>query len=231
MSRVLTPQTLTQTYTTYSGCDIEAFIESSLIGNIQGVSFSVTREKAPVYVMGAADPVSFSRGKRGIAGSLIFTNFDRQALYDVMNNETLDLSYYRKAFDIAAGGRSYDLFSTKGVDASKSLEGERVIANYEDQIPPFTITLSASNEYGGSSWMAIFGVEILNAGAGLSIDDIVSETQYTFVARSLVSWQPKSKDANWKALADQALSKFENTAASRSINLASDLATGTTTGA
>jgi len=53
---------ISQTYTSMSGCDIQAFIESTLIGNIQGVSYSVTREKAPVYVMGSPEPVSFSRG-------------------------------------------------------------------------------------------------------------------------------------------------------------------------
>ncbi len=51
-----------QSYTSMSGCDIQAFIESVALGNIQGVSFSITREKAPIYVMGSVDPVSFSRG-------------------------------------------------------------------------------------------------------------------------------------------------------------------------
>ena len=82
-------QKISQTYTSMSGCDINAYINNNIIGNIQGVSFSITREKAPIYDMGATDPISFSRGKRGIAGSLIFTNFDREALYDVKNSETL----------------------------------------------------------------------------------------------------------------------------------------------
>jgi hypothetical protein len=213
---------ITQTYTSMSGCDIQAFIESTLLGNIQGVSFSVTREKAPIYVMGSVDPVSFSRGKRGIAGSLIFTNFDREAMYDVKKSNTLNLKYYKKAFDLAAGGRSYDLFSAVG-DPSVPLEGERVPANYSDQIPPFTVVLTGNNESGGSMWMAILGVELLNEGAGLSIDDIVNETQMTFVAKSIVSWQPKAKGQDWAAVTDSALAKFENTAAARSINLANTL--------
>lgn len=223
MARVFDPQEITQTYTSMSGCDIEAFIESTLLGNIQGVSFSITREKAPVYVMGAVDPVSFSRGKRGIAGSLIFTNFDREALFDVKNSETLDLQYYKKPFDIAAGGRSFDLFKTNA--ASKSIEGERTTANYSDQLPPFSVILSGNNEYGTNMWMAILGVELLNEGSGLSIDDIVNETQMTFVARTIVPWRPKTTEGNWRAIADEALTKFENTAAFRSINLARTLST------
>ena len=209
---------ITQTYTSMSGCDIQAFIESVLLGNIQGVSFSITREKAPIYVMGAADPVSFSRGKRGIAGSLIFTNFDREALYDIKNSTSLDLGYYKKNFDIAAGGRDYDLLKTSGIDGTKALEGAKATANYSDQIPPFSIVLTGANEYGSTMWMSIMGVELLNEGAGLSIDDIVNETQMTFVARAVVPWQPKTTDQNWNQLTTSALNQFANTEASRSIN-------------
>ena len=61
---------------------------------------------------------------------------------------------------------------------------------FSDQIPPFDITLAAANEYGSASVMRIYGVEILNEGYGVSIDDIVSEQQETYVARSLVGWRP-----------------------------------------
>ncbi len=51
---------------------------------MQAVSYSVTREKAPIYTMGSADVRSFSRNKRGIAGSLVWVNFDRHALLDLV---------------------------------------------------------------------------------------------------------------------------------------------------
>ena len=38
------------TYTTFSGCDIVCSFGSQIIGEIQGISYSVTREKAPVNV-------------------------------------------------------------------------------------------------------------------------------------------------------------------------------------
>ncbi len=44
----------------------------------------LTREKAPVYTLGSADVRSFSRNQRGIAGSLIWVNFDRHALLDLV---------------------------------------------------------------------------------------------------------------------------------------------------
>ena len=37
--------------------------------------------------------------------------------------------------------------------------------------------------------MKIFGVEILNEGSGVSIDDPVTEMQATFVARYIEPWQ------------------------------------------
>ena len=54
---------------------------------------------------------------------------------------------------------------------------------YSDQVLPFDITLTGANEYGAMCAAKIFGVEILNEGSGVSIDDAVTEMQATFVAR------------------------------------------------
>ena len=85
----------TKTYTSFSGCDITAAFNGKIIGELQGITYSVSREKAPIYTMGSAEPRSFSRGKRGIAGTLVFTVFDRDALIeefkDKLNGETLGI--------------------------------------------------------------------------------------------------------------------------------------------
>jgi hypothetical protein len=54
---------------------------------------------------------------------------------------------------------------------------------YSDQVLPFDVTLAGNNEYGAATAMRIYGIEILNEGSGVSIDDAVSEMQATFVAR------------------------------------------------
>ena len=54
---------------------------------------------------------------------------------------------------------------------------------YSDHILPFDVTLAGTNEIGAATTMKIFGVEILNEGSGVSIDDAVTEMQATFVAR------------------------------------------------
>ena len=60
---------------------------------------------------------------------------------------------------------------------------------YSDQILPFDITIAGVNEMGAASAMKIFGIEILNEGFGVSVDDAVSEMQCTFVARGIEPWQ------------------------------------------
>ena len=72
----------THTYTSFSGCDIVCTFGTAVIGELQAISYSVTREKAPIYTMGSAELRSVSRGKRGIAGSLVFTVFVRDALIE-----------------------------------------------------------------------------------------------------------------------------------------------------
>ena len=68
-----------------------------------------------------------------------------------------------------------------------STKGNKELASpwYSDQILPFDITLSATNEVGRAAACKIFGVEILNEGYGVSIDDSISEMQATFVARAV----------------------------------------------
>ena len=202
----------TRTFTSFSGADITASFGSRAIGELQAIQYSVTREKAPIYTMGSADPRSFSRGKRGIAGTLVFTQFDRDALIEEMGIEAGKdgLTYQTFAANNAlnndavsqilsgnlkmsngqieeAGGRlpvQYwdEVMSQLGygsnVDSAAKVE-------YSDQIPPFHITITFANEYGQRAKLEIHHVEILNEGAGYSIDDVVSAKSCTFIARKI----------------------------------------------
>lgn len=68
------------TLTSFSGADLVVTVGPKVIGELQSISWAIQREKAPIYTFGSSDPRSFSRGKRGIAGSLVFAVFDRDAL-------------------------------------------------------------------------------------------------------------------------------------------------------
>jgi len=64
----------------FSGCDMQAIIGNKVIGNLQAVTVSITRETLPIYVMGNASLATIVKGKRGISGTLVFSNFDRHSL-------------------------------------------------------------------------------------------------------------------------------------------------------
>lgn len=198
-----------QSYNSFSGIDIKAVFNNVVLGELQAISYSITREKAPIYTMGKADPRSFARGKRGIAGTLIFIVFDRGALIGTFgafqSNTAQHLRFSAdkeelKAFpgadvtpNINQGiAQSRDALATLRTESNlQNVGGDQAITApwYSDQIPPFDITLAAANEYGALAVMRIFQAEILNEGYGVSIDDIVSEQQSTYVARQIINWQ------------------------------------------
>lgn len=201
-------------YNSFSGVDIKGVFANQVIAELQAISYSITREKAPLYTMGSADPRSFSRGKRGIAGTLIFLVFDRHALISTFGqdveaeNAAQQLLFLSDTDDVrpeslvtapetgTLGATLQGAALGAGIQGAESplsdvgSDQEVVAPWFSDQIPPFDITLAAANEYGSLAVMRIYGCEILNEGYGVSIDDIVSETQMTYVARTLIGWRP-----------------------------------------
>ena len=198
-----------KTYTTFGGCDIVPTFNGKVIGEIQAITYSLTREKVPVYTMGSAEPRSFSRGKRGIAGNLVFISFNRDALLAELGDKSI--SKY-KANDPAwlkdQGAAQFisieqwdaymsNLATSEGgngednvIGFTKNLVTDEAKPKYADEILPFDITISLANEYGNKAVTVIYGVEILNEGIGFSIDAPTSERAYTFVARSVDTMTP-----------------------------------------
>lgn len=193
---------ITQTYNSFSGVDMLVTFGNTIVGEVQGVSYTVTREKAPLYTMGSADPRSFSRGKRGIAGSLIFLVFDRSGLLDAMKdkyylaNQWEVTSQQTPTFPAApplSGATALGSVGAGTTDPRATVQSgatEKVFApaRYHDQIPPFDLVITAANEYGHSCRMSVQGVEIMNVGSGMSVDDITTDESCTFVARSVTPW-------------------------------------------
>lgn len=184
-----------QTFTSYSGSDIVCTFGGHVIGELQAVTYSVTREKGPVYVMGDPNPKSFSRGKRGIAGSLVFTVFDRDSLSSLKQQASVHRHGLNQTDALGSNTKLMNVHDqadalTNSNDLISSWQTKRK-ANYIDEIPPFDITINFLNEYGQASRMEIYGVEILNEGMGLSVDDLTSEKACTFIARNIVEMRPQ----------------------------------------
>ena len=86
-------------YGAFSGVNIIAHINHVPVGSIMGISYTVHSEKQAQYTFGDANPRSFVTGKRGIAGTLIFNQFDRDPLIYVFagsNGAGLPLLDYAK---------------------------------------------------------------------------------------------------------------------------------------
>lgn len=183
-----------RTYNSFSGIDIHAIFGNTVILEIQGISYTVSREKAPIYTMGRADPRAFCRGKRGIAGTVIFTVFDRQALLENLADRSFfwaDTEEVTALNQRSSAGNTSIQTAGAGSFNDPSRVGIAVPARpwYEDQIPPFNIVLVALNEYGHQMKMEIRGVEILNQGQGISVDDLMIDQQMTFVCTDIMPWR------------------------------------------
>ncbi len=162
--------------TSYSGADIIAYINipilddpeqigtnvknARILGEVQTISISSTRSVSPVRVLGRSNPVGYTRGGRTFAGSLIFASFGKDVFSDL----------YRP--DVA------ESFA----DSSTSL--------FVDQLPPFTIIVTACNELGGLAQQIISGITLINYGTVYSIDDMYTEQTYTFVATDVTPLLP-----------------------------------------
>ena len=175
-----------RTFNSFSGADIKVSFGTVVIGELASITYSVTREKAPIFTMGDPNPRSFSRGKRGIAGSLVFTIFDRDALLRIKEGSHV----YRSAFNSSdrytgEGVLRPDQDYNTGLDDNFDAWTKQSSPHYSDEIPPFDISISFLNEYGNAASMSIYGVELTNEGMGLSIDDITTEKACSFVARGL----------------------------------------------
>ena len=202
MANNMSTEQYTKTYTTFGGSDITATFNGKVIGELQAITYSITREKVPVYTMGSAEPRSFSRGKRGIAGNLVFVTFNRDALLEELSDgpeiQKYSANDYTKSQSgaaqftsveewdahmsaLAGGGSNSD--GTTGKTPSDLVVKTK--ARYADEILPFDITITFANEYGNMASTVLYGVELLNEGTGYSIYATTSERAYTFVCRSV----------------------------------------------
>lgn len=65
-----------------------------------------------------------------------------------------------------------------------------------DMLPPFDVVLSFANEYGLTSTIRIYGITIVDEGATMSVDDLISEMTFTYMARGI---QPIMRGVNANA--------------------------------
>ena len=201
----MTTEPYTSTYSSFGGCDITCTFNGKVIGELQAISYSINREKVAIYTLGSAEPRSFSRGKRSIAGNLVFVSFDRDALlaelgteqkiskfkandaYAFMSNDEprfMSVEDWDKYMSELASPNGFTGGGETG-GTSSDMVNDSATPVYADELLPFDITITLANEYGQKASIVLYGVELLNEGMGFSVDSLTTEKAYTFICRSV----------------------------------------------
>lgn len=209
-----------ENYGAFSASQIVAFIDNVEVGTITSMSYQVHTEKVAQYTFGNPNPRRFVTGKRGIAGAITFNMFDRSALLAVFagsnkigqpllgaavagnsllsvpNGGTASSSFAYGVVSPLSG--LPDFASTTGLsqinsalDASYHNEFSQLL-EYTDQLPPFDLTLTMTDNTGRAAYCVIGGMEIVSEAGGWSIDDMVTAQAFTFVARYMRPLTPVS---------------------------------------
>lgn len=165
------------TNTSFSGADIVATItplggKPVVFGEIQTISYSIYRPTTPIHTLGRINPKGVVRGPRTIAGSLIFTVFDRHVLKALMDSYATDGAKFGDSLQDTYGFSENDL-----IDIRKHAK--------TDELPPFDINISFMNEYGNSATMTLYGVYILTEGQTMSIEDMITENTMQYIAMDI----------------------------------------------
>ena len=154
------------TYTSFSGADTKVTISFQggkpvAIGEAQTVTYSVFRPVTPVYNLGSATPAGYVRGERTIAGSIIFTVFDRNVLLNAF----------------------YNAYASAG---AKCANNEFLT----DELPPFDIHMTFLNEYGQQAYLVIHDVYVTTEGQVMSIEDMITENTLQYLATDITLMRP-----------------------------------------
>ncbi len=196
-------------FTSVSGSDIVGVFGHVEFINLQGVSVSVNREVHPIYVMGRTDPISFVRGKRGVAGSLVALASDRGALHDIIEKWGV---YAQSYGDETVAGQNYthtqERLDQNVLNNTQYLGYKLKVPDYADQLPPFDVTLVGRSDSLSATLSRIGGVFIVSMGTGISVDDNSIEQQMTFVALFYEDWRPAGR-RNWDDYEERAEQEVE----------------------
>lgn len=161
--------------TSFSGADIVATItpyggKPIVFAEIQTLSYSIYRPTTPVYTLGRINPKGVVRGQRTIAGSLIFTVFDRHVLKSVIDSYNANTS----------GTTLTDPYTFSAEELTEMKNNMKT-----DEMPPFDINVTFMNEHGNSATLNLYGVHVLTEGQTMSIEDMITENTMQYIAMDI----------------------------------------------
>ena len=152
-------------YHTFSGIDITALASLntvvSRLDHIVSLSWSIHKGTSTNRTLGKSSPIGRVGGGRTIAGTMIFTVSDYHPMRDLIPDNFK--------------GRKSQILNDP--DVWKPL----VMA---DEIPPFDVVLTLTNEYGYGAITTLYGVQVVDEGGVFGMDNLITELaiQYTAAA-------------------------------------------------
>lgn len=126
-------------------------------------SWSVHRAKASGRPLGRPGPRGRSAGSRTIAGTMIFAASDHEPLLDIIPEEVPT----RRLEQMGWNKKPYRNIMMP------------------DQLPPFDAMVIMKNEYGAAAITTIYGIEIVDYGAQLDINNLMQEYVYQYTASGM----------------------------------------------
>lgn len=154
----------TKTNVSFSGCDMvvsanmkttAGHVVSVVMGSVQTVSYSIYRKLSPILNIGNVNAKDYVGGPRTIAGSLVFTVFNKHWASQLMD----------------------EFMESEGYASTRKV--------LMDEVAPIDLTIAMANEYGVNSRLAIYGIRLFSEGQVMSINDIYTENTYQYVALNI----------------------------------------------
>lgn len=153
-------------YNSFSGCDVVVTAQMALINNGE-------RDYSPkVHVLGSLQTMSYS------------THQDKSPVRSIGNINAKD---YVQGQRTVAGTMVFAMFHQHWMIPLLE-ELKNYVSNtdiWSDELPALNLTLSMANEYGYKSNMAIYGVQFIDDGGVMSINDLFTENTLQYVATGI----------------------------------------------
>lgn len=142
------------------------------LDSLQTLSVQMHVDKQPVRALGHSYPKGYTVGSTLVAGSMIFTIIREHPLVKIIDRLNAGNEFTSILPNLAdkTPAKGYDMFPTSATAA---------------HLPPLHISILGVNEAGNAVNMTLFGVEFLNDGTVLSIQDLITENTINFVAQDI----------------------------------------------
>lgn len=169
----------TEIFSTAGGSDTHIVLEFPgmgflYLGSIISLSYSVYREKTPVFNLGNNTLNGHGVGKKYVAGSIISSMFMEDEISKFVDKLSIDDKLYNK--DIT------DFVKKQMSDSSL----KEYHAFMKDDITPFNIHIIFTSEYHNKSRrIIVYGANFINNGQVMSINDIITENTASFIAKDI----------------------------------------------